>query len=80
MLRAAQTMTAAELCHRHGIAVYQVGQVYGEAPPEFLKKFFVSVTGDSFGEFDIEAIPLADTRAEAYEIAANSLKLWSIEK
>lgn len=72
-------MTAKELCQRHGVAVYQVGQVYGEAPPEFLRKFFVAVTGDDFREFDIEAIPLADTRAEAYQIAADSLKLWSVE-
>jgi len=73
-------MTAQELCQLHGIAIYQVGQVYGEAPPEFLRKFFVSVHADDFKEFDIEAIPLADTRAEAYQIAADSLKLWSIEK
>lgn len=73
-------MTAKELCQLHGIAIYQVGQVYGEAPPEFLRKFFVAVPGESFSEFDIEAIPLADTRAEAYELAADRLKLWSLEQ
>ncbi len=73
-------MTAKELCQLHDVAIYQVGQVYGEAPPEFLRKFFVAVPGDSFTEFDIKAIPLADTRAEAYQIAADSLNLWSLDK
>jgi len=74
MLRTAQTMTAAELCHRHGVAVYEVGQVYGNAPPEFLKKWFVAITAGDDG-IAVESIPLADSEGEAYQIAVTALKL-----
>lgn len=75
MLWTAQAMTADELCHRHGVAVYQVGQVYGNAPPEFLKKYFVAVTVGDFPGVAIEAIPLAESEEEAYRIAVTALKL-----
>lgn len=68
-------MNAADLCHQHGIAVYQVGEVYGNAPPEFLKKYFVAVTVGYFPDVEIEAIPLAESEEEAYQIAVTALKL-----
>lgn len=73
-------MTAAEeLCRRHNVAVYQCGQVYDDMPPDIENKWMVAVIAGTFEAYLIEEIPLAETQAEAYQIAADSLKLWSID-
>lgn len=59
-------------CHDYGIAVYQVGQVYDNAPPEFLKKYFVAITAQDDG-IAVETIPLANSENEAYHNAYTAL-------
>lgn len=71
-------MTAEDICHQHGVAVYQVGEVYDNAPPEFLAKYFVAVTAGDFPGIEIEAIPLTDSEAEAYQIAVTTLNLENL--
>lgn len=66
-------MNTEDLCNAHGITVYQVGDVYGNAPPEVLKKYFVAVTCGDFPGIAIDALPLCDTEAAAYELAAHQL-------
>lgn len=66
--------TAAELCQDVGVTVHQVGEVYGAAPPEFLKKFFIATSADLPG-LNVEALPLSDTEAEAYDLALRHLYL-----
>ena len=67
----------ASWCMQHGIAVYQVGDVYdtdadGEPITEAdREKWFVSILVGSFPEDLVRAIPLASTAAEA---EANAVK------
>lgn len=63
-----------EACHDLGITVYQVGQVYDNAPAEFLKKYFVAITAGDDG-IAAETIPLGDTEEHAYQIAYERLIL-----
>lgn len=72
-----ETANNAELAHRHGVSVHQVGDVYDNAPAETLKKWFVAVRGGDFPEIDITAIPLADSANDAY---ANAVKYLNLER
>lgn len=67
--------TNTQLCARHRIAIYQVGEVFGNAPPDVLQKFFVSVIDGDFPDIDVTAIPLGDTYAQAEQIAVQHLGL-----
>jgi len=66
------------LCHENGVSVHQVGDVYGDAPPEILRKWFVAVTGNDFPDIDVAAIPLADSQDEAYVNAVKHLGLKTL--
>lgn len=66
-------MNIADLCNAAGIVVYQVGDVYDNAPPAILGKYFIAVTCGNFPGIAIDALPLCDTEAAAYELAAHQL-------
>lgn len=71
----------ADLCARHGIAIYRVGEVYdtdqaGQPIPDAEKeKWFVSAPVGMFQPGEIEAIPLSDTEEAAEALAVNRLLL-----
>ena len=64
-----------DLCHSRGIAVYQVGEVFGNAPPATLRQWFVAFSPESFPGIEAEALPLANTADDAYRNAVRILNL-----
>jgi hypothetical protein len=76
----------AELCARHGIAIYQVGEVYdtdqaGQPIPDAEKeKWFVSAPVGMFQHGEIETIPLSVTEEAAEALAVSRLRLHEQQK